>query len=62
MSKFAVFSDIIITDSLQNLRFYQRSSKNANQKMLCTKNELLTNCTQGFITSIFFISADCCEA
>ena len=33
---------IIKTNSLQNLRFYQRSSKNMNQNMFCTKSRLLT--------------------
>ena len=45
ISKFTVFQDVIITDNLQNLRFYQRSSKNMNQNMFCTKSRLLTQKT-----------------
>ena len=47
---------VIKTDNLKNRRFYQRSSKNMNQNMFCTKSKLLTqkNCSQGFIVSIFY--------
>ena len=38
---------IILT--LQNLRFYQRSSKNMNNNMFCTKIKHLTQ--EGFIVS-----------
>ena len=39
------FKDLIITDNLQNLRFYQRSSKKLNQNMFCTESRLLTQKT-----------------
>ena len=42
ISKFTVFKDVIITDNLQNLQFYQCSSKNMNQNMFRTKSRLLT--------------------
>ena len=42
ISKITVFCDVILTDNLQNLRFYERSPKNMNQKMFCTKSKLLT--------------------
>ena len=35
--------------NLQNLRFYQRSSKNMNNNMFCTKIKLLTH--ESFIVS-----------
>ena len=40
-SKFTVFYHVIITDNLQNLRFYERSSKNIDENMFCTKTKLL---------------------
>ena len=42
ISKITVFCDVMLTDNLQNLRFYERSPKNMNQKMFCTKSKLLT--------------------
>ena len=55
---FTVFEHVIIPDNIQNLKFYQGSSKNMNDNMMfCTKNKLLTqkNCTQGFIILNFLL-------
>ena len=60
---------VIITNNLQNLRFYQHSSKNMNENMFCTEIKLLLqkNCIQGFIVSIFLmytavkIKIQCCS-
>ena len=55
---FTVFEHVIISDNIQNLKFYQGSSKNMNDNMMfCTKNKLLTqkNCTQGFIILNFLL-------
>ena len=54
---------MIITDNLQNLRFYQRYSKNMNQNIFCTKSKLLTQKTVLKVSLFqFFISGDSCEA
>ena len=43
---FTVFEHVIIPDNIQNLKFYQGSSKNMNDNMMfCTKNKLLTQKT-----------------
>ena len=39
------FYYVIITNNLQNLRFYQCSLKNVNEIMFCTKTKLLTQKT-----------------
>ena len=54
-SYFTVFQYVIITDNLQNLRFYQRFSKNSNDNMMfCTKNKLLTRKTAHTISLLQF--------
>ena len=42
VSRLSVSYDYVVTDNLQNLRFYQLSSKNMNANMFCTKSKLLT--------------------
>ena len=55
ISKFTVFKDLIITDNLQNLRSYQRSSK---LKVSFSHKKLYSR----FHFFKFYISAGCCEA
>ena len=61
ISKFTFF--LTITDNLQNLRFCQRSSRNTNQNMFCTKSKLLTQkAVLKVLLFQFFVSVDCCQA
>ena len=65
MSLLLLVAQTIINDNLQNLKFYQRSSKNMTQNMMfCTKLKLLTpqkKLYSSFHCFKFFVSADCFE-